>query len=61
MKKKSVKNEKEIRMMKSSDELSKEESKNIKAIMNEKSGNVKSLKNIIFFNKYKMVDISAET
>ena len=33
-------NEKEIRMMKSSDELSKEESKKIKAIMNEKSGNV---------------------
>ena len=34
------KNEKEIRMMKSSDELSKEESKKFKAIMNEKSGNV---------------------
>ena len=47
------KNEKEIRMMKSSDELSKEESKNIKAIMNEKSGNVKSLKNIIFLTSIK--------
>ena len=40
-------------MMKSSDELSKEESKNIKAIMNEKSGNVKSLKNIIFLKSIK--------
>ena len=39
--------------MKSSDELSKEESKNIKAIMNEKSGNVKSLKNIIFLTSIK--------